>query len=162
MKAKTTQYILGLALIVIWGIIGQKVFAALKNDDQYSVIAQNDIPVTSITEQDSFTLFLNYDDPFRLTTKKNSSKVQKPIGKHKPVKRTIPKKAPSVKVPNFAFKGMIKNHRTGKQAGLISVDGKYLQLDKGEILEGIKLLTITRDSALISWNGTPKTIFRNR
>ena len=77
MKAKSTQYTLAMALIVIWGFIGKQIYGAIKSDRQNGPIVQKFHPVISNTEQDSFSLFLTYDDPFSLTTNKASLKAQK-------------------------------------------------------------------------------------
>src|SRR5688572_18595977 len=95
MKNKKFTYLLGLLVLIVWGIIIYRIFDTVAGgEDDFT-------PVQNVKEQKNYTdysvpadtthLLLNYKDPFRLT--KQADTAVKPITQPLAVKPLIPKPA---------------------------------------------------------------------
>lgn len=158
-KSKKLTYLLICAVAGVWGVIVYQLFfrdagedyvvrtgvGKLKNEpfDQY------------LAKPDTFRLALNYRDPF--LDRRTAVVVENPV-----VKNILPMKpiimAPPINWGSIRYTGRFVNPGTKKTVVIISVNGKEQMIESGAVFEGVKLLKITPDSILVSWQGKQKYI----
>jgi hypothetical protein len=161
MKNKKMTYVLGAAVLVLWGLIIRMVITwANGNGD-------DTVPVTSsklvkepdndyALPKDTTHLMLNYRDPFGLVKFRDTSEA--------PVKSVRLKATPlKLQKPAFnwtfiTYSGYIHNPASRKLIALVSINGKNVMLSEGDIKEQVKLIKNMRDSIKISYNGQTKFI----
>jgi len=161
MKNKKLTYVLGLAVLVVWGMIIYRVFnAATDNNDDVTTVSstlQKKEPYNDETIiKDTTRLLLNYRDPFSLVKVKDTAEV--------PVKKIISKNMiPAQVKPVFnwgfiRYAGYIRNPATKKLVAMVSINGRNEMLMEGQTKDEVKLLKNLRDSIKISYSGKVKFI----
>ncbi len=161
MKNKKLVYVLGLAVVVVWGMILYRVFNAAggDDDDKATVIsapikkeAYNDDAIT----KDTIRLLLNYRDPFGLIKPKDTTELS--------IKKILPKNMPVLLAkPAFnwgfiRYAGYIRNPATKKLVAMVSINGKNEMFVEGDTKDQVKLIKNLRDSIKISYSGKIKFI----
>ena len=159
---KKINTLLIVGVLGIWGFVIYRFVAGLNSDDAPITFSENTIPKNKTTSTvDTFSLLLNYDDPFlshsftnmeeknnngssspsthisRKTDKKQKTKKNEPIAIVTPV--IIP-------WPKVNYSGMIKNHSNNVTVGMFLVDNNTFLVKNGETVNGIKILNIYSDS----------------
>lgn len=170
MKNKKFTYLLGAAVLLVWGLILYRVFAAVSTDDtpiassninsQSGKNAGNDYALT----KDTTHLLLNYRDPFHEEPVKDTTKVvpvHKLIRQDEQLKRRSSALIPQPNWNMFRYTGYIRNPHSKKLIALISYNGKSIMLGEGESSGEVKLLKNLRDSIKIAYNGKTKFISMN-
>jgi hypothetical protein len=157
MKNKALTYGLGVAVLVVWGLILYRVFAYVKTDD-----GSDETPVAFTKEpyndyavkKDTGTLNLKYRDPFGLVTPPDTEKT---VRKHTEPRVAI--------VPKLAFNwgfiqytGYIRNPETKKLIAILQINGKSEMMAEGEVSDNVKLLKNALDSVKVRFNGKEKYI----
>ncbi|WP_026898455.1 hypothetical protein [Daejeonella oryzae] len=153
MKNKWFTYFLGLIVLVVWGLIFNKILFSV-NDDQVNT----DLNIPNIPKEDlnnyqpkaSIPLLLNYKDPFRLTVYKE--KTENVVRSHKMRKSntTIRSDYPE---PNIIYSGYIKNSGSSNYSTMININGKSAIMKEGEVFDEVKLVKNYKDSIKISYQG---------
>ncbi len=153
-------YLLGLIVLVVWGMIIYRVFDAAGegDDDKLPPVSAklgkepyNDFSLP----KDTSKLLLNYRDPFGLIKQKEQAVT--------PVKKSVGTAIPTVIKPaiNWSFinySGYISNPGTKKLIALVSINGQNMTLTEGEIKNQVKLVKNMRDSIKVSFDGKTKFI----
>lgn len=152
MKNKKNIYFLVPAVLLIWGIIGYKIYTTLNVEN--AVLMPNNSSVDfnpeKIKEVEKFTINANYRDPFlgKLITNKKVSST--------PVKI---KQKPTVIFPMINYNGMISPKEANRATlFLIVINNKQQFLSVGEEIEGVKLLKGNSKEIIISFQNSKKTI----
>jgi hypothetical protein len=159
MKNKKFTYLLGFAVIAVWGIIIYRVMSATDNSDssiagtaaKKVVEPYNDFTIPIDTNK----LTLNYKDPFAVIKSRDTLEI--------PVKKLIaihPGPVPAKPVVNWSFiryNGYIRNPGSKSLVALLSVNGKSLQLTEGESAGPVRLIKNLQDSVQVAYDG--KTTF---
>jgi len=160
MKNKNVTYVLGLVVVIVWGVIIYRIVAAAsESDDDIPVVASsvqkeayNDFAV----QKDTTRLLLNYRDPFGLVKQKDTIHVS---SSRSPRLSNI---SMPIKPPfNWGFiqySGYVRNPGSKKLITVISINGKNEMLAEGETKNQVKLLKNLGDSIKISYNGKTKYI----
>lgn len=156
MKNKKMTYLLGVLVIVVWGLILYRIFAATNGGDGGAPI----ITSTTVKEtyddyalpKDTTHLLLNYRDPFGLVKQKDTDT------RVKPVRRAIAVLKPAIDWGFIKYSGYIRNPGSKKLVAILSINGKSELLGEGEAVEKVKLLKNMRDSVKVSFNGKIKFI----
>ena len=78
MKNKKLKYILIPLVLVVWGVVLIRIFSYLRPSDSEIILPQKQAVKSKQKKQDSFTLLLNYPDPFANQRTTYSSRVQSP------------------------------------------------------------------------------------
>ncbi len=151
MKNKTKTYILLVAVLGIWGIIGYKILSAFGPEkevlnDTFQVTAFK--PKTS-EEIDTFSVKTVSRDPFLGTL----TKKKKPIVKQKKV---IPK--PEFKWVPIIYHGAISNKSSKSQIFVVSINGKQHLMKIGQEVDGVKLKSAITKNIVVTYKGKRKTI----
>ncbi|TWI94534.1 hypothetical protein JN11_04644 [Mucilaginibacter frigoritolerans] len=161
MKNKKLTYVLGLAVLVVWGMIIYRVFnAAADNNDDATTVSnapQKKEPYNDETiVKDTTHLLLNYRDPFSLIKLKDTAEL--------PVKKILSRNmipVPAKPAFNWGFiryAGYIRNPATKKLVAMVSINGKNEMFVEGQTKDQVKLLKNLRDSIKISYSGKVKFI----
>jgi len=157
MKNKTLTYGLGVAVLVVWGLILYRVFAYVKTDDSgdgtpvaFTKEPYNDYAV----KKDTSILTLKYRDPFGLVRAPDTDKV---IFKHRvPLNAATPKQA--FNWDFIKYTGYIRNPETKKLIAILQINGKSAMMAEGEVSDNVKLLKNAQDSVKVRFNGKEKYI----
>lgn len=176
MKNKRLLYLLLPTVLVIWGLIFQRIWSAAQgNDDQESAPT---ITLTSLTEsaasQRPPQLLLNYSDPFKASNPAASIRdiptaVSGPNDFGQPLRPAtlnLPIAPPAVTAvpvvwPQLKYLGFINNPRVDRRIALLAIDEKEDMVKTGENRQGILVAKIYRDSVQLVLQGSKKTIMRN-
>lgn len=159
MKNKKLSWFLLPLVLGIWGAIGWQVYAAMKGDDAMAV---NDIITGPIAEthsviHDTFTLLLDYRDPFL----DKSIKKAPPISTNR--NNTAPKNSEpvvaKVQWPAISYSGLVRQPNSDRMVGFLSVNGKTYFVKSGDVIDPISVGKITRDSVEIAM-GDERRYFR--
>jgi hypothetical protein len=160
MKNKKFTYVLGLAVLVIWGLIIYRVFSATADSD-------DNITVSNISQKketyddetiikDTTHLLLNYKDPFSLIKPKDTAEI--PVKKILYRNLSILPIKPAFNWSFIRYAGYIRNPTTKKLVAVVSINGKNEMLLEGQTREQVKLLKNMRDSIKISYGGKVRFI----
>lgn len=149
---------LGLIVLVVWGMIIYRVFEAMGGSDDNNIStatkpvkeAFNDFSIP----KDTTHLMLNYRDPFGLTKQKDTTRQ---ITRRSTERKTIA----VVKPMDWSFirySGYMLNPGTKKLIALVSINGQNTTLAEGQTQYQVKLIKNLRDSIKISFQGKTKFI----
>lgn len=162
MKNKKLTYLLGLVLLVVWGLIIYRIFYAVSGD------SDNDLPIASshpvkeayndyTIPKDTTHLLLNYRDPFGLVQSKDTLNTTVKIS------HSVNSNAAAIKKSAFdwgfiQYSGYIRNPVSKKLIALVSINGKNEMLSEGDTKDQVKLIKNVQDAIKISFNGQIKLI----
>ena len=145
MKNKKNIYILVPAVLLVWGILGYRIFSTIKPtiNTQQTITAIMLFKTTTLEENTQFTINTNYRDPFlgKLPKKQaiKSKKVQKPIVK-----------TPKIPFPTITYKGLVSGKKNKSQVFLISINGQQYFFKKSTSHSLVKLIRgTTKEVTLI-------------
>lgn len=158
MKNKKLTYVLGLAVLVVWGLIIYRVVAAASSDNDDAPVASAPIkkePYNDYTiPKDTAHLLLNYRDPFGLVKQKDTSKVL-PVHSHK-IAGLAPK--PIFNWGFIKYSGYMRNPGSKKLLAILTINGKGVNMAEGETIDKVKLLRNMGDSVKVRYDGHTKFI----
>lgn len=167
MKNKTITYVLLLLVLIIWGTIVYKVFFYSEPTEELYNIDNLNTTKTITDIPDTFSLSLNYVDPF-LKESRQSTYIKKEnniISKSKEKKNYHPSSTNrntesnhsiGIVWPKIKYEGMIKNNTN--VTAIVSINGSSYFLKNGEIVHDILIQSITNDSIIVSYQKNIKTI----
>ena len=133
-------YVLGLAVLVVWGMIIYRIFAAVNANDDDSATpmvnpvkeAYNDFSIP----KDTTHLLLNYRDPFGLVRQKDTARfIPSRISTRTPVLGVKPMDWSFIR-----YSGYMLNPATKKLIALVSVNGQNITLSEGQTKNEVKLI----------------------
>ncbi|SDQ01677.1 hypothetical protein SAMN05428975_5928 [Mucilaginibacter sp. OK268] len=162
MKNKKIVYLLILLVVIVWGMVIYRIYAAV-SDNSEPVIA----PVTKIKEpyddygiaKDTSRLQAKYRDPFGLAPTKDTAAVSPSKSIHRSIPLTV---SPGINWAAISYMGYIQNPGSKKIIAIMHINGKEVMMTEGENNEQVKLLKNLRDSIKISYHGQTKFIKPNR
>ncbi len=152
MKNKKNIYLLVPAVLLIWGIVGYKIYASLNSTNEVAIVDNNAIEFKPevIKDVEKFSISANYRDPFlgKLVnnTKKTSNSVKKKV-------------KPIVIFPEITYNGMVSPKETDREAlFLITINNKQQFLSVGKQIDGVRLLNGNSKEIIIGFQNNKKTI----
>lgn len=166
MKNKKATYVLGFAVLVVWGLILYRVFYPGEENSEkgfgnmppvYPKEALNDYSIPS----DTARLRLNYPDPFGGPPPPDTARppvIKLPGYSTRPV---MPIKPPVQDWGFIRYAGFVKNPGSKRLVAMINIRGKDLMMSEGETAEDVRLLKNLQDSIKVLYKGKPKTITIN-
>lgn len=160
MKSKVTAKFLLPVVFAIWGLIGWKVYAAMKGKEPVVTEKDNAASKKKVAEEvpDSFVLQANYRDPF--LGKAFVAKSPKPVsGNTKPVpekKTEAPK--PVATWPKIIYSGLVQRNGEQKKVGFLNVDGASHFVQGGEQIGEVKVLRLWKDSVEVVWGKEKRVV----
>lgn len=158
MSKKRTNIILLLGVVLIWGLLIYKFFGNSfinqKNQQDFVSVVYDELPIS--IEKDTVELRSYVRDPF-LGNIKNTRKLVSKTKRGANVKKTKP--IVVVQWPQLEYLGFVKEEKAKEPLLLLRVNGKLIRRKSSfEFYEGMKILNFYRDSLLVVFNGTEKTL----
>lgn len=153
------MYILGLLVVIVWGLIIYRIYQSVDSRGQDDIPAApgkaakevyNDYEIP----KDTTRLLLNYRDPFSDSAEADTVVLHKP----KRVITVVPKVPPAVNWGFVKYAGFVSNPVTKKLIAIVRINGKNVMLSEGESNQNVKLLKNMRDSIKIYFEGKTKFI----
>ena len=153
MKNKTKTYLLLVAVLVIWSIIGYKIYSSL--NPELPEVVLNDVeasfnPKTGI-EIDSFSIKTTDRDPFLGTITKKSNKTAS-------LKQNNTTKQEDSNWPQITYGGVIKRQNSNEQVFVVTINNTQYVLKKGQKVDYITLVKGDNTSITVRYNTTQKII----
>ena len=163
MTKKKINIVLLLVLLGIWGIIIYR-FASgyfIKNENLYSSKLNNHYSKMKITHKDTFELVNPKRDPFLEIEykEKNTVIVAKPFNKSY---TSVEKKQPlKINTPIIHYFGYIFTENNQSSA-LLKINNGKVKLALNQEHDGVKLVSIYRDSIKVIFNKQTKVIYKQK
>lgn len=166
MNKKFLQILLIIFIIGIWGKVGYDFY---KYKGQKATITQPSyIPFIAADGGEPFTysLSLNYRDPFLGKYAEPKPAKRKSISRSKKLSKTPEKNKEPIKVkqkviwPRVEYVGNIRNEKTKKESVTLKVGGRESFMLPGHEIQGVKLKALYPDSLVIEFQEEEKTILR--
>lgn len=169
MKNKKATYTLIVLVVIIWGLIGFRIYNHIHDKDGEETELYIPIDTTAIKlDMDAITeLKLNYRDPFlkynpsvirRSEATKQGSNRRSDIRRRIGVLNNNGPAEKKVTWPDIIFSGLILNDKTNEELGLIEVDKESFLIRKGDIKKDIIINEIYADSILVTYQDKQRTI----
>lgn len=151
MKKNNKTYLLLAVVIGIWGVIAFKLLSGSNSEsDRMTEVASNEVFVPKqLKQRDTFSLAVNYRDPF-LGTIHAPKKVKKRTIK-KTVKKAVPQKA-------ISYTGFITDKSSKQKIFFVTIEGQQHLMGINETVQEVKLVRGTKDKIKVRCNGTTRTI----
>jgi hypothetical protein len=161
MKNKKTGYFLVPVVLIIWGMIGWKVYAVVLGNDKNAAITSPQSKIESITEiQDTIQLIANYRDPFldKTSISEENSKLKIQNSKLKIEKISI---HPVLQAswPEISYHGLVKHSGSEKAVGFLDINGTTYFVEGGDEAGVVKVGKMWKDSVEVAL-GKEKRVFR--
>lgn len=160
MKNRKTAYIMVPVVLAIWGMIGWKVYAAMKDVQpvvKNAVDKKTDLSPSKIPN--TISLIADYRDPFldkNIPAKINSK------NENRNSKPAIVKIPPASKVepawPKITYHGLIKRTNEQKMVGFLSVNGESYFIKGEEAAGEVFVGKLWKDSAEIIFGKEKKIV----
>jgi len=142
-RSKISTYLLGLAAVAVWCIVGYRIFRWISPKE--TPLARAVTTKTEIVNQAEDSLMLDYRDPFL-------GDVREPR-----VSDYHDSPAPEPVMPSLAYKGLIRDGN-GIIKAMIYHEGRLDGYSKGAVIGGVRLTEITAEYIIVKWRGTDYTI----
>lgn len=164
MKNRKLVYILVPLLLAIWGTIVYRLLNVVTNKDISNKPDTGQLMAGNKTSAcvDTFTLTLNYPDPFfvKMIKRVAIGSEQSLLKVIKPEKKVVATPQAATFVwPTIIYGGLVKNQKLNKLLALIQINGSATIMQTGDIAQELKLLKVTNDSIEIAFH-TEKRVFR--
>jgi len=162
MKNKGLTYVLGLVVLVVWGMIIYRIFLAVKADDeplQSSTSLKKEVFNDYTIPKDTTKLLLNYRDPFA-APKPEEKEISPDKHAIQKVFSSVPIRPP-VNWNQIKYSGYIHNPGSKKLIAMMNINGKELMMSEGETADQVKLIKNLKDSVKVSYQGATKFIVLN-
>lgn len=148
MKNKTKTYILLVAVLAIWGVIGYKIVFAVGSNETKHAEAPNFVAFRpkSNTVVDTFSVQTVDRDPFLGTLR------------IKQTKKITAIKKPEITWPPIKYHGSIKKKHKQNTIFIVSVSGTQYLIKRGQEIKEIKLINGNDRTITMRYNGVMKQI----
>jgi hypothetical protein len=159
MKSWKLKYGLLVLVAGLWIFIGIKIYNTYFTAPK-TIVSENSVMPISESKQeivgDSFSLTLNYRDPFQASERKTVKQFKESV---------IPRKKATSKIVNWPvveYTGSFVNRSTNEIKAIIKVNGSEYMVNKNHKVQSITVLNIKSKEILVSYEGEKKTINLNR
>ncbi len=162
MKDKRSTIILLAAVGLVWGFALYQIISGFMGGNEPVFKKEASVNIQEVVwESDSFSLKLNYRDPFlgrshmtlASSIPEGAPLRRSPVRKAEPERKPEPERAPVLKVDiSFvSYIGLIKNQKTGKEVSLLSIHGRDYFMTEGQAEKEVTLLRNMVDSVEIRY-----------
>ncbi len=156
MKNKKVVYLLLVVVVLIWGIIFYRIFSTVgASDNNTNSLNNHAKSEVDKNANDTFNIDGNYRDPFL-----GNMQVDKPVILSTAPKQVVKEEKVVQKLawPSIEYGGMIKNQKSNKQLVLVQINGQNNLMKTGDIVAGVQLMKIYKDSLEVSFQKEKKWI----
>lgn len=159
-------------VVLIWGIIGIRIYKHIHDSDSEEYNAVSPINNTAFIPDsaNNIELKLNYMDPFlkrnvvinrptatsQVSKNRSSTNIQRRIGRP-----NQPEHNKSKTWPDIQYSGLILNDKTNEELGLVQIGSQSFLVRKGDVREKLEILSIFADSVIIRYDEAQKTFIKN-
>lgn len=154
MKGKTRKYFLMATVAIIWGLIATQFYTGVPENNYFTsnINSIDDFKPRKVLSQDTFTIEVDYKDPFLKGMKKKVSRI-----KSLPKKVIKPEKI--VQFPSIKYNGLIlpKSGATSN-VFLVVINGKLELFNIGKTIDDCTLHRGNQNEIVINYKGAEKTI----
>lgn len=148
------------AVLSIWGFLGWKLYAAMREDPAAVHVQSNDSINYSVEHlvPDTYQLLLDYPDPFLGSGKVVTTSNRSTAPASTPPVHVEPAIAPATTWPEIRYAGLVKSPKDGKTVGFISVDNVSFFVKDGDALGNVLVGRIWKDSVLLTMGKEKKVV----
>ena len=151
MDKKVKTYLLLAVVLLVWGVIGYKIVSTINptKEKKNPTISQVTFTPKMRKEKDTFSLSLDYRDPFLGTLQRTSTP-----------KTSKKKSTPKVTIPERVIKytGFIANKTEKPTVFFVTIDDQQQMMSIKDVYQKIELVYGTKDKIKVRENGRLKTI----
>ena len=152
MKSKKNIYFLLPAVLIVWGLLGYRIYTSLAPTNS---IEQNNVSTTQFIPQEiaateTFTINTDYRDPFLGEVSKRPKVVPKKSNKQA---TTVPQKP----FPTIVYKGVVAAEGKKEQVFIISIDDQQHFFKKNTTKNDVKLVRGTSSEIILQFQGEKKS-----
>ncbi|HEY0066751.1 MAG TPA: hypothetical protein VGB46_05300 [Flavisolibacter sp.] len=155
MNQKALRYVLIAAVVLVWGAIIYRIFAALGSDDgpePGTAVASKPLKQAA---RDSFSLLANYSDPFLPAdaVMEPDVAVDSPVVTSNPavVSTSLPATEPPVDISFVRYQGMIANPEKKLRMAMISINGSEHLVKENEVIQDVLIRKITANKLTVTY-----------
>ncbi|WP_411031573.1 hypothetical protein [Spongiimicrobium sp. 3-5] len=150
MNKNTKTYLLLTLVLLIWGLIGYKVFSGnSSNSEDGGSYEKPMVRTLTVKEKDTFSILADYRDPFLGTFPKKQVKK---------VKRTLKSKKPPMPEIKVQFTGLVTDKDGKRNIFFVTIDGQQHLMGPKDEINKVKLVSGNANSISIRINGKTRTI----
>ncbi len=151
MNKQQKTYLLLIAVLVIWSMIGYQIYFRLNpsTPEFETGSIQKKFQRQQAIEQSFYDLTPVYRDPFL------GGFPKKKIVR----KKTVVSKKSTIPFPNVQYNGMIRGN--SRKSYILTVNGKQEIIKLGEVFQGVKLLRATKSEVRVKFEKETKTIVKD-
>lgn len=144
MKKQQKTYILLVAVLCVWGLIGYQIYSRMNPDALVleDTVILNKFKRQAVVEAPIYELRKPYRDPF--SGKYPKKKVTKRKAKVVPKREVLP-------LPKIVFNGAIQNGK--KRSYILTINGKQELLKIGETAQKVTLLKVSNTEIKVKFDG---------
>ena len=157
MKNKRIIILLLVLAAGVWGTVIYRIFKTVQRQDY----VQAQIPETKSdvlsSLSDTFSIVADYRDPF--LGKRIINQIEKGTTNSVVKPKSVPV-ATVTKWPAISYSGIIRNKTNPKELALVRIDQKDFLMKAGDVMQGIELSKIFRDSIVVLYQKEKKVIIR--
>lgn len=148
MNKNTKTYTLLGGVLLIWGIIGFKIYSALSpEEDTLALVEDVMFKSKKAVQRDTFTIKADYRDPFLgkfgVSSKKRAIKTTK--------KKTV-------SFPQINYTGLITDQKTKKHIFFVTITGTQYLMQRGNQQNEVTLVSGSSKQIRVRYKGVVKTI----
>lgn len=157
MKSKKSIYVLLPLVLLIWGLLIYQFFSFSSAESNFSEIEPSiDFKPSELTKIDTFSLDVNYRDPFLGKMYKDSKKEK---GGER--KKTPSRPAVNFVWPDIKYKGIVSDMKDTKKVFLLAINGKNFLMKAGETQNEVTLKKGDRNRVTLSYKNFSDTFLLN-
>ncbi|SKC59300.1 hypothetical protein [Ohtaekwangia koreensis] len=152
-------------VILIWGVIGYKIYRQIEGNSEMAVHQRLD-RVKQAIPQNNLSLLLSYEDPFlkhviiKSPEPKHQSNVQPTVRKRQV--QPVVNQAPIIDWSKLAYYGLMSNASRKVKTGIVRFDNNDFFVREGETLDIFTVLEVGSDSIKMGLGNTVRYIKKEK
>jgi len=155
------------AVLIVWGLVAWRIYDGLNPEEEnFQANFSSGSQTYFEAATDTFQLMANYSDPFldrsliKFGSKRpatgSTGQPQNQQKRPKPQQKPITQR--KMQWPEVVYKGFIKNHGSGDQQAVLSVNNRENIMRQGDVFQSVELLAISKDSVEVRFGGEEKRL----
>ena len=161
MKSKAAIYLLGLLVLGIWGVIVYRIYLSVHAaEHDAGVFTTPPLKKEKVPRlyPDTFSLLLNYPDPFTGETMKTSDTVTLGTIIRRPPGKVLLRAPAANPVSEMKYLGFVSDAKGSNRVAVISFRGTEKMMKEGDTIQKVKILTIKKTGLVLQYHGKITTI----
>ena len=144
-------------IALVWGVVFYQLYLYFFSSPIYTQQEVKETVNIDEIKRDTFSIVANYRDPFLGKKLKTYNRKNRKNGL---IKTTRVKTLKSIEKPwpIITYKGMIKNNNSNRRVGILKVGAKEHLVKEGDVIEGVKIITVEKQLVKVLFQKESKTI----